>query len=370
MNRIRDLAVLHICPFQGFSGAPRSMLTLLEELSRRGIRQGLFLAREGEVDAVARALGAEVVSAHSMQSAPKAKLLRGMSSASSLRKMIAAFRPTLLHSASAMGMRYAWAASLGRRVPVVCHQRDNYAVDYFHLGLGRADRIIAISEHVKMQLPPRLQSRTDVVYNAVSAAQIPDPLPLRQPGNLRVAAAGRATPDKGFDILLDAASRLIGQYDFDLHLWGPDPAATSGYAGEIATAAKLLAARGIRVVQEPFRKDIENLYATADIVVVPSRFPEPFGRMAIEAMAWHKPLVVAGHGGLVEIIKDGWNGLTHRPADAVDLARQLGRLLGDERLRGALAANAAADVQARFRVTAHADRVLDVYERLLTARER
>jgi Glycosyltransferase len=267
-----------------------------------------------------------------------------------------------------MGMRYALTGFFGRRLPVVCHQRDNYSPDYFHLGLSRADCIIAISQHVKSQLPIKLQARTEIIYNAVSATKLPTTSPLRQPGKMRVVAAGRATPDKGFDILLTAASHLAGQHDFDLHLWGLDPAATSGYAGEIATAAKSLRALGVRVMQEPFRGDIESLYSMADIVVVPSRFPEPFGRMAIEAMAWHKPLLVAGHGGLVEIVKDGWNGLTHKPADPADLGRQLGRLLGDKRLREALAANAAWDVQTRFTAKTHADKVLQIYERLHTAR--
>lgn len=361
------LSVLHICPFQGFSGANRSMLTLMEEFGKRGIRQGLFLARDGEVNEVAREYGAHVVAAYSMESAPRWKVFRGIGSARSLRRMIQEFQPTLVHSCSAMGMRYVWAGVLGKRLPVVCHQRDNYAHNYFHLGLGRADRIIAISEHVKRQLPGRLRSRTDVVYNAVSLSHVPNPMPPRLPGKLRVAAAGRSTPQKGFDILLEAAAQLVGRYDFEIHLWGPDPGADSGYAGDVARAASALAERGVPVVQEPFRKDIDRFYAMADIVVVPSRFAEPFGRMAIEAMAWHKPLIVAGHGGLVEIVKDDWNGLTYMPADSSDLARQLARLLGDQRLRNALAANAATDVQARFSATAHADAVLDVYDQLLSA---
>ena len=46
-----------------------------------------------------------------------------------------------------------------------------------------------------------------------------------------------------------------------------------------------------------------------DAVVVPSKKPEPFGRVAIEAMAAKRPVMASNHGGLTEIVVDGETGL-------------------------------------------------------------
>jgi glycosyltransferase involved in cell wall biosynthesis len=61
-------------------------------------------------------------------------------------------------------------------------------------------------------------------------------------------------------------------------------------------------------------------FAWADIVVVPSTRPEPFGLVAIEAMAAGRAVVASRHGGLEEIVVDGETGSLFTPADAQALA--------------------------------------------------
>lgn len=59
------------------------------------------------------------------------------------------------------------------------------------------------------------------------------------------------------------------------------------------------------------------------------REPEPFGRVLIEAMAMKKPLIGARAGAVQEIILEQETGLTFKPDDEVELARQMLILLGD-----------------------------------------
>jgi glycosyltransferase involved in cell wall biosynthesis len=73
----------------------------------------------------------------------------------------------------------------------------------------------------------------------------------------------------------------------------------------------------------PFEKDPSDSYRSADIVVIPSRLPEPFGRVAIEAMAHSKPVIASGHGGLREIVDDGVTGRLIPPGDPQALADAL-----------------------------------------------
>lgn len=78
----------------------------------------------------------------------------------------------------------------------------------------------------------------------------------------------------------------------------------------------------------PFRDDIEVAWASADVVVVPSTSPEPFGRVAIEAMSFGCPVLAAAHGGLLDIVEDGKSGVFFEPGsrDALAAAMQKMRI--------------------------------------------
>lgn len=62
-----------------------------------------------------------------------------------------------------------------------------------------------------------------------------------------------------------------------------------------------------------FVSDTAEIYAWSDVVIVPSIKPEPFGRIAIEAMSLYKPVIAANHGGLPEIIEDSVTGYLFEP---------------------------------------------------------
>jgi len=65
-----------------------------------------------------------------------------------------------------------------------------------------------------------------------------------------------------------------------------------------------------------FKSDPESVYQWADVVVVPSKKPEPFGLVAIEAMSYAKCVIAANHGGLVDIVEEGVTGFLFPPLDA------------------------------------------------------
>jgi len=64
-----------------------------------------------------------------------------------------------------------------------------------------------------------------------------------------------------------------------------------------------------------FKNNPESFYQWADVVVVPSKKPEPFGLVAIEAMSYGKCVIAANHGGLVDIVEQGVTGVLFRPLD-------------------------------------------------------
>jgi glycosyltransferase involved in cell wall biosynthesis len=82
-----------------------------------------------------------------------------------------------------------------------------------------------------------------------------------------------------------------------------------------------------------FQEDIWHIWDAANIAVVPSTEPEPFGMVALEAMAAGKPVVAAAHGGLLDIVVDGVTGLLVTPNDADRLANAIAVLARDKNER-------------------------------------
>ena len=149
-----------------------------------------------------------------------------------------------------------------------------------------------------------------------------------------ILLVGRINAWKGQDLLIDAVDILVaqGQSDFSVAFVGSAPPGQPYFMTKLKNRiADRLFYTNIHVIE--FTNDISNYYAAADIAVVPSREPEPFGRVAIEAMAAGLPVVAAKHGGLMEIIEDEVTGLLFQPNEAAALASSLKRLLQSGELR-------------------------------------
>jgi glycosyltransferase involved in cell wall biosynthesis len=80
---------------------------------------------------------------------------------------------------------------------------------------------------------------------------------------------------------------------------------------------------------QPFQADPEKYYNEADVVVVPSLLPEPFGLVAVEAMRAGKPVIAAKHGGLEEIVQDGLTGILFKPGDPKALASAISFIINN-----------------------------------------
>jgi glycosyltransferase involved in cell wall biosynthesis len=88
----------------------------------------------------------------------------------------------------------------------------------------------------------------------------------------------------------------------------------------------------LRCVGALSRSRMPDFWNSVDIAVVPSLY-EPFGLVALEALACGVPVVATAVGGLPEIVVDGENGILVPPGDPAALAKALLALLTDERLR-------------------------------------
>jgi glycosyltransferase involved in cell wall biosynthesis len=136
---------------------------------------------------------------------------------------------------------------------------------------------------------------------------------------------GRLTEEKGVRLLMAAWDRLAAA-------GGPGAPLVIAGAGPLADEVTAWAATraDVRFVGLQDKAASRALVARAVAVVVPSRWLETFGLVVVEAMAAGVPSVVAGHGSLGELVRDGVTGLTHTPGDAASLADALGRVIGEQ----------------------------------------
>jgi glycosyltransferase involved in cell wall biosynthesis len=167
-------------------------------------------------------------------------------------------------------------------------------------------------------------------------------------------ALGRLHENKGFDTALAALARVPR-----LHLWlaGEGPLRD---ALERQVAAAGLADR-VRLLG--WRRDVADLLATADFLVVPSRH-EPLGNVVIEGWAAGRAVVAAASVGPAALIRDGTTGLLAPVDDADALAAAMARLADDGELRARLGAAGRAAHAAEFTEAIVVRRYRDLFDRL------
>ncbi|HHX77276.1 MAG TPA: glycosyltransferase family 4 protein [Firmicutes bacterium] len=201
-------------------------------------------------------------------------------------------------------------------------------------------RVICCSDYMRKALQRLFQVPEDklkVIYNGVTpelfqAREEEDPVAGPASQERIIFYIGRLVPEKGVQILLQAAPRILDACPAARFVIAGD----GPYRGELEELASRMGIKD-KVHFPGFIADKERnrLYRQAAVSVIPSLY-EPFGIVALEAMAAGAPLVVADCGGLGEIVTHDVNGLKCYPGHAVSLADQVIRLLTDAGLSASL----------------------------------
>jgi glycosyltransferase involved in cell wall biosynthesis len=179
---------------------------------------------------------------------------------------------------------------------------------------------------------------------------------------------GQIRRNKGVDMLIDAAASI------------PDPRVRFLIVGECRdksrfpdayTPESLAAdiAHDSRIRYVGYRSDIQNVYCSSDIIVMPSRWDEPFGLINIEAGASRKPIVAAAVGGIPEIIVHGETGFLFERGDLAGFAEHLRRLVDDPDLRTRMGAAARLHVEQHF-TDAPVEALMEIYDEVLVSKSR
>lgn len=176
-----------------------------------------------------------------------------------------------------------------------------------------------------------------------------------------VLFAGRHVYDKGVDVLIEAARILLqrrGDAKFVVAGDGPMRMHLEQLARSYGLGDKVLFTG--RIPDDALYRAMK----LADIVVVPSRY-EPFGIVALEAMAAAKPVIASRVGGLSEIVVDGETGILVPPEDPGALASAIESLLSNPELAREMGARGRRRVEELYRWDKIARYMRHVYGRVL-----
>jgi glycosyltransferase involved in cell wall biosynthesis len=177
-------------------------------------------------------------------------------------------------------------------------------------------------------------------------------------GSLAFGFIGRICVEKGVRWLLEAFTR------------NADPPGRLVIAGKGETrfVESLKAEFSSPCVAFIGHVDPAVFYEQVDVVVIPSLWHEPFGRTAIEALAYGIPVVASNRGGIPEVIQDGLTGIIVDPDEAGSLARAMRRFSAEPELAGALGANGVQRLS-RFSEESAVDTYESVYAGVRCSRE-
>ena len=181
-----------------------------------------------------------------------------------------------------------------------------------------------------------------VLHNWLDLAEVPESPPEREKV---VLFAGRVVRDKGVDTFVKACGAALA----DLPGWRAVMIGADGFGPTapetpwLKALRPMAAAAGVEMWGYRPHGEVLAAMARAAIIVVPSRWPEPFGLSALEAMAAGGALLCAPRGGLSEVF--GEAGVAIDPEDPVALAAVIRGLAGDPGRMAALGAAGRARAQ-------------------------
>jgi glycosyltransferase involved in cell wall biosynthesis len=218
--------------------------------------------------------------------------------------------------------------------------------------VSNVDVFVTATDFTRTWLVDHLGLSPQLIDTVPYAIALPDE--TAQPSTGRyVGFAGRFVPEKGIDVVIEAAR----QAQVPLRL-----------AGDASSMPDLAVAGDIEFTGLLDATALASFYAGARMVVVPSTWFETFGIVAGEAMAHGVPVVASRIGALNEVVDDGVTGLVFEPGDANDLAVKIRTLWDDPERCSALGAGGRSKVQQRYSADAHCHGLIGAYSKAIEIR--
>lgn len=335
--------ILQVAPELSAGGVERTVLEVTEAIVKAGGR-ALLASRGGRQEAAFEALGGELFRMDAKSKNPVTMKLN----AGTLKRLIAREGVDLVHARSRAPAWSAYWAAKALGVPFVTTYHGAYSgktklKKRYNSVMARGDIVIAnsnwIAEHVKAEHDVPFERVVTIPRGVDLEAFDPTAVPVARVKAIRAALGlqddarkilllpGRLTEWKGQLVAIEALAMLAPEESDDLVLvLAGDAQGRNSYVTRLEQA---VVAHGLDrgVIMSEHISDMPAAYLASDIVLAPSVRPEAFGRVAAEASAMARPVIVADHGGGRETVIEGETGARVEPGNAQALAGAIRALL-------------------------------------------
>ena len=385
MDDFPDLSgktILQVAPELSAGGVERTVLEVTEAIVAAGGR-ALLASKGGRLEDEFAALGGELFR---MDAKSKNPLTLKMNEGK-LKSLIAREGVSLVHARSRAPAWSAYWAAQAAGVPFVTTYHGAYSGTSglkrrYNSVMAKGDLVIANSNWIAAHVREVHGIAADKIVTIPRGVDLGvfDPAAVAPArieavrgrwgiaGDKRVTLflPGRLTEWKGQLVAIEALGLMSVEELRKLVLvLAGDPQGRAGYVTRLEDAI-LEHKLGGTVLLAEHEGDMPAACLASDIVMTPSIRPEAFGRVAAEASAMGRPVIVADHGGGRETVIDGETGARVQPGDPAELAGAIRALLDvGPSARGFMGKAGQAHVRAHFSKRGLQAATLNVYKRLL-----
>lgn len=390
--KVKKIKILRLITRLNIGGPAIHTILLSHELDKKSYQtilvNGSEGKKEGNMTALAQEKGVKPVLIPDL--GREIDLKKDLKALYKIYKLIKDERPDIVHThtakAGAIGRIAAWLAG----VPTIVHTFHGHVLEgYFgrlktwifiiiERMLARlTDKIITLSEGLKKELVNikiAPSSKISIIPLGLELDRFISPDVRKNrfkmslgiaPDTLLVGIVGRLVPIKGHRVFLEAACKIM-KLKLDAGDKQPVKFIIVG-DGELRSELEEYTDRlGIRehVIFTGFRKDLPDIYADTDIVVL-SSYNEGTPVSLIEAMTAGVPIVATKVGGVSDFIDDGVTGLLVPAGDADALAAGVIMLLDDPALREQIGENVRKAVYPKYDISNLVKNIDELYNMLL-----
>jgi glycosyltransferase involved in cell wall biosynthesis len=316
---------------EDWGGASRALLNFVRRIDRARFRPVVFVTKLGPLADRLKAEGIECVAWRTHDRGRN--LVRYAWEISRAARFFRAHALDLIHfNYGTIGWKPAEVlAARALKIPIINHL--HLATEKPSSFIGYSSTVVAVSQYVADH-SDSMGAPKCVVHNISDIERFGKGQSLRRElgyaqSDVVVAFLGQMIRVKGLEMFIEVAARI------------KDPRARFIVAGPLRDTqgaytedeVKALVARDPRLQYLGYRTDVENLYATSDVIVMPSQWDEPCAMVLFEAAAAGRPVVATATGGTAEILREGQTGFLVERRDVAGMATCLARLIADDSLR-------------------------------------
>ncbi len=357
-----------------------NVLQILPELNVGGVETGTvdfakYLVSQGHTSIVVSSGGSLVDELHKQGSrhyilpVRKKNIFLMLAAVRALAAIIRSENIDIVHARSRVPAWVAFFACRNTKAVFVTTCHGYYAPHFFSRAMGWGKRVIAISEVIGRHMVQDFKVPAEMVRiipRSVDLSRFQTARSAKGPQDPKVITMiGRLTPLKGHAYFLKAMAAVVRQIpQVRIKIVGDAPPKRNGYKEELMLLAKRLGLSN-HVEFLGNRRDIPQILAETDCLVLSTVTQEAFGRVILEAQASGVPVVATKVGGVVEIIDDGKTGLLVMPKDPPAMAKAVVRLLQENGLAQKIVAQSKQRIDERYTIKHMADATLAVYAEVL-----